>query len=44
VFSRFVVCVFEGVARERVRSGVDDVFVRDAVLASRAVKFHTARL
>jgi transcriptional regulator with XRE-family HTH domain len=42
--ARFVVNVFEGVTRERVRSGVDDVLVRDAVLASRAVKFHTVRV
>jgi hypothetical protein len=42
--ARFVVAVFEGVGRDRVRSGVDDVVIRDAVLASRAVKFHTARV
>jgi hypothetical protein len=42
--ARLVVTVFECVAGERVRSGVDDVVVRDAVLASRAVQFHTARL
>ena len=42
--ARLVVASLEGVAGERVRSGVDDVVVRDAVLASRAVQFHTARL
>jgi hypothetical protein len=35
--ARLVVTIFEGVAGERVRSGVDDVVVRDAILASRAV-------
>jgi hypothetical protein len=42
--ARLVIAVFECVAGERMRSGVDDVVVRDAMLASRAVKFHTARL
>jgi hypothetical protein len=39
-----VVAVFERVAGERMRSGVDDVVDHAAVLASRAVQFHTAEL
>jgi hypothetical protein len=42
--TRLAVVFFEGIADERVRNGVDDVVVRDAVLASRAVQFHTARV
>jgi hypothetical protein len=42
--ARLVVAVFECVAGERVCGGVEDVVVRDAVLTSRAVQFHTARL
>jgi hypothetical protein len=42
--ARLVVAILECEAGDRVQSGVDDVVVRDAVLASRAVQFHTARL